>query len=85
MLNVALIGLKGHQGVILEGMRALDDVRLVAVADDDPAALKPVPTWPAADEGTSYYTNWRELLAKEKPDVVGVCDHDGVRAEQIIA
>ncbi len=85
MLNVALIGLKGHQGVILEGVKALQDVRLAAVADDDPNALKPVPSWPAADKGTKCYADWRELLAKQAIDVVGVCDHDGVRAEQIVA
>jgi predicted dehydrogenase len=85
MLNVALIGLKGHQGVILEAIRALEEVRLAAAADDDPAALQPVPKWPAADEGTKSYADWRELLAQERVDIVGVCDHDGVRAEQIIA
>ncbi|MBM3499257.1 MAG: Gfo/Idh/MocA family oxidoreductase [Armatimonadetes bacterium] len=84
MLNVALLGLKGHQGVILEGLRALDEVRLAAVADDDPNALKPVPNWPAADADTRCYADWRELLAEETPDIVGVCDHDGVRAEQIV-
>ena len=85
MLNVALIGLKGHQGVIVEGMGALGGVRLAAVADDNPNALKPVPNWPASDGDTHCYADWRELLAKETVDVVGVCDHDGVRAEQIIA
>ena len=85
MLNVALIGLKGHQGVILDGIRALEEVRLAAVADEDPNALRSVPTWPAADERTKAYADWRELLAQEKVDIVGVCDHDGVRAEQIIA
>jgi predicted dehydrogenase len=85
MLNVALIGLKGHQGVILEGIRAVEEVRLAAVADDDAAALQPVPKWPAADEGTKCYADWRELLAQERVDIVGVCDHDGVRAEQVLA
>lgn len=85
MQTVALIGLKGHQAVILEGMQMLEEVQLVAVADDDPAALKPVTTWPVANENTSYYSDWRELLEREKPNIVGICDHDGVRAEQIIA
>jgi predicted dehydrogenase len=85
MLNVALLGLKGHQGVILEGIAARSDVRLAAVADDDPAALRPVSGWPTADPDTRCYADWRELLAEESVDIVGVCDHDGVRAEQIIA
>jgi len=85
MLNVGLIGLKGHQGVILDGMSRLEDVRLAAVADDGPGALEAVPKWPAADGGTKCYADWREMLAQEKLDLVGVCDTDGARAEQLIA
>ncbi|MGQ9730878.1 MAG: Gfo/Idh/MocA family protein [Candidatus Zipacnadales bacterium] len=85
MLNVGIIGLKGHQSVILEGIKHLQNVRLAAVADEQPSVLAEVPHWAMADERTRCYADWHELLAEEKLDLVGICDHDGVRAEQIIA
>lgn len=85
MLNVGLIGLKGHQGTILGGIAQQPDVRLAAVADDSEAALAGVPNWPASDDATTCYADWREMLASEDLDVVGVCDTDGVRAEQLLA
>ena len=38
-LAVGLIGLKGHQGTILNGVQAMDDARLVAVCDDNESTL----------------------------------------------
>ena len=85
MLNIGLAGLKGHQSVILEGLSKLPNVRLAAVADDNPAALAGVPHWPAAGKTTHCYSDWREMLQQEELDLVGVCGTDGERAEVLIA
>ena len=37
-MRLGLIGLKGHQSVVLNGARELGDVELVAVSDDDAGA-----------------------------------------------
>ena len=50
--------------------RGLSDVRLVAVADSDPDGLR------AAGERTGaerLYSDYREMLEKERPDLVSVC------------
>jgi predicted dehydrogenase len=50
--------------------RGLSDVRLVAVADSDPEGLR------AAGERTGaerLYSDYREMLDKERPDLVSVC------------
>jgi predicted dehydrogenase len=83
--NVGLIGLKGHQGVILQGIEQLPDVRLAAVADDDQAALAAVPRWRAADDRTRCYRDWREMLGNETLDIAAECGEDGSRAEVLIA
>ncbi len=85
MLNVGIIGLKGHQGTILGGIQAMDDVRLAAVAEDNAGALEGVPKWASADEETKRYAEWRDMLAENDLDIVGVADADGPRAAQLIA
>jgi predicted dehydrogenase len=84
-LNVGLIGLKGHQGVILSGVQAMPDARLAAVCDDDPAALGGVSGWPSADADTRTFTDPAQMLDEVELDIVGICGHDAERAEMIVA
>jgi len=41
-LTLAIIGLKGHQYIVLDALPSMPEVELVAVADDDPAATSRV-------------------------------------------
>jgi len=81
MLNVALLGLRGHQGIMLDGILQMNDVRLMAVADDDPALLDAVRKHAAVTADVHAYADWRELLDKEDVQIAGVTGTDNVRAD----
>lgn len=83
-LNVGIIGLKGHQGVALGSIPKLEDVRLAAVCEDNEGALAGVGGWPAADENTQTYTNWGQMLEREKLDIVVEAGTDDQRAGILI-
>jgi predicted dehydrogenase len=83
-MELALIGLKGHQYVVLEALRELPEVRLAAVADDDPEALKRVPEFPGATAETRTYLDYRELLSKHTPDIVVEAGTDRERADVLV-
>jgi len=81
-MNVALIGLKGHYGTVLEGLKETGS-RLVAVCDDNPEVLAGVASWPAADADTKTYTDYRDMLDREAVDLVGESVADDERGEII--
>ncbi|MGI5819882.1 MAG: Gfo/Idh/MocA family protein [Armatimonadota bacterium] len=83
-IRVGLIGLKGHQGTILNGVQAMDNARLVGVCDDDQAKLDGVSGWASADEQTQTLTDPAELLDAVEPHIVGVCGTDSERASIIL-
>jgi predicted dehydrogenase len=83
--RVGLIGLKGHQGTILNGVQAMDDARLVAVADDDEQKLSGVHDWPSANPDTQTFVDPAELLDTVELDILGVCGTDAERAPMILA
>jgi len=84
-LNVGLIGLKGHQGVILNAIPAVADARLAAVCDDDPAKLEGAVGSPPADSDTKAFADPHQMLAEVPLDLVGICGTDAERAETILA
>ena len=84
-LKLALIGLKGHWYAVAEELPTLPEVELCAVADDDPDQLRRVPDFPGANARTHTYLDYRELLEKEKPDIVVECGIDRDRAEVMLA
>lgn len=84
-LKVAILGLKGHQGVAVQGISQLPDAELVAVSDSDPALLAGVPSWKCATERTRTYADWRELLEREDIDVVCEAGVDSERSRVIVA
>jgi predicted dehydrogenase len=84
-MRLGLIGLKGHQSVVLNGARQLGDVELVAVSDDDRRTLdRFVRDSPQARDAQKY-SDWRHLVEHSMIDVCCVCDENGVRAEQLLA
>ncbi len=84
-VRVGLIGLKGHLGVILNGVQQMPDATLVAVCDDDEEALAGVPEWPSASDETVTFTDPEEMLDSVELDICGVCGTDLDRAPTILA
>jgi predicted dehydrogenase len=81
-MKVGLIGLKGHYSTVLAGL-AESGCELVAVCDDDEAALAAAREWPQAAPGMRVYTDYRALLDRETLDIVGESGTDNLRAEVI--
>src|SRR5579862_6715732 len=80
-VRLAIIGLEGHISELLEPMNRLPDVELAAIQDTNLSLMDGVRSkYPSARP----YTDWRELLGREKLDMVGVCGTNGERAEIIL-
>ncbi len=84
-VKLAFIGLKGHQYIVLDAMPGLPGSEIIAVADDDPNALRRVSHFPGASAATKTYLDYRELLDKHRPDIVVEAGIDRDRAEAIAA
>jgi len=83
-IRVALLGVVGHPGEILNPLGRLPDVEVVAVADPEAKAAARL----ARNSRLSairQYTDYRQMLDREKLDVVGVCNPNGERAAAILA
>ena len=76
-IRVAILGFEGHTGEITGPMHKLPDVEIVAYWD---SAAKKQAKLPNAKQ----YTNWQEMLDREKPDVVSITNNNGERAGAII-
>lgn len=81
-VRLAIIGLEGHIGEILGPLDRVPDVELVAVQDPSRALVEGVGS---KHPSARAYSDWRELLDREKLDMVGVCGTNGERAEILIA
>jgi predicted dehydrogenase len=86
-LRVALIGCGGHgrHGHLEAYRRAIDggeDAQVVAVCDRDPKLARQAAE---AVSGARWYTEYRELLERERPDAVGVATPPAFHREQTIA
>ncbi len=82
-VRIGLIGVEGHTSEILNHLKDLPDVELVAVADPDPKATARVARGPQS--ATHQYTDYRQLLDKEKLDMAAIGGPNGTRAEIILA
>src|SRR5271154_3711662 len=82
-IRLALIGLVGHIGEILDPMDRLPDLQLVAIQDPDPQLMARVAEGKHA-AGARKYSDWRELLDRENPDMAAICGTNGERAAIII-
>ena len=80
-LRVALIGGAGHINYVTEGVRALPEARICAVApgcpEEDPSRLQRA----AGGTGVTTYADYRELLATERPDIAAVSPFYHLHAE----
>jgi predicted dehydrogenase len=67
MIQSAVIGLGVIGKVHIEAIQSLKNAKLVAACDTADARKSAVP------QGVNFYTDYREMLEKEKPDVVHIC------------
>ena len=81
VFRVGILGLKGHQGVVLNNIPRMDDVVLSAVADDSEEALMHARRDEAVTSDTKFYKTAFELLEREKIDIACVSGTDGERAK----
>jgi predicted dehydrogenase len=82
-IRLALDGLEGHAGEILDPLPQLPDVELVGICDRDPKAIARA----AKNQrvaAAKKYSRLEEMLEQERPDVVAVCNENGERAGAII-
>jgi predicted dehydrogenase len=84
-MKLGLIGLKGHQSVVLSGMKQLGGWEVVGVAESDAKAAERFKAREPLAKNATLVEDWRRLLDQTPMDVCCVCDENGVRAEQLIA
>ena len=82
-MKIGIIGLKGHQGVVLKGATQLGDCEVVAVCDDQQQALDAFRKTEPLAKRAELYRDWRHLVDHTMMDVCCVCDENGRRAEQL--
>jgi len=82
-MRVALIGLDGHPMQVWDGVPKLDDAQLVAIACSNESAMAEARSQSVAARAHAY-ADWREMLDRERPDVVGVFDVPGERPEVLV-
>ncbi len=80
-LRLAFIGSGGIARAQMRIMKGFPDVEIIAAADVNEHALEQA----KADHGIpAVYTDWKEMLRKEKPMAVSVCTPNGLHAEHTI-
>ncbi|MDR0731544.1 MAG: Gfo/Idh/MocA family oxidoreductase [Treponema sp.] len=67
MIRTAIIGLGVIGRVHIAAIESLQHAELVAVCDTDPSKKSVVPA------GAVFYTDYGEMLERERPDVVHIC------------
>jgi len=82
-VRVAIVGFEGHSDEILAPLPQLPDVEITAICDPDPAELERQRRHPALARATAYPKSG-EMFAREKLDLVAVCNNDGERAAAIL-
>lgn len=83
-VRVAILGMDGHTGEILNPLPMLPDVEITAICDADPAALDRVARNPRVAQARRY-ADYRQMLDREKLDLVAICNNNGERAGAILA
>lgn len=82
-LRLAILGLDGHTAEILDQAPRLPDIEIVAVSDADSKALAKFMAKPQLAKAKPY-ADARQMLDREKLDLVAVCNNNGERAAAIL-
>ncbi len=77
-VRIGLIGLEGHYGEIVDVLGHVPDAELVAIAAPNPRALRGL-------ESARRYTDYRQMLDRERLDIAAVCNSNGERAGVVLA
>jgi predicted dehydrogenase len=83
-VRLALLGLDGHYGEILDPLPRLPDVEIAAVSDPDERKVAQLVRAPGFSSARAY-TDYRRMLDGEHLDLVAVCNNNGERAAAILA
>ncbi len=83
-VQVAVLGLDGHVAEIVNPLPRLPDVEVTAFSDPDPKAAARFVKNPRV-AAARHYTSYRQMLEREKLDMVAICNNNGERAEAILA
>lgn len=85
-VRLGVIGYDGHLAEVLDRLPDFPDIELVAVADAD---SDPRATASALKNrfiaAARRYADYPDMLARERLDCVGICNHNGGRASAILA
>ncbi len=84
-MRIGIVGLKGHQGVVLKGAKQLGNCEIVAVSDDNSKQLKEFCEKEPLARSAQAYADWRMLIEHTMMDVCCVCDENWLHADQLIA
>ena len=84
MLRVAIAGLKGHWGGFMQGLESMSELALVAIAEDDEGKRAEARKWGPVTPDIPFYSDWREMLAKEHIDVLCEGGVDSERASVVL-
>src|SRR5438552_2752222 len=82
-LRVAILGLDGHVGEIVDQATRLPDIEIVAVSDADSKAVTKLLGKPQLAKAKAY-SDARQMLESEKLDLVAICNNNGERAGAIL-
>ncbi len=84
-IRLGLLGLEaGHVGEVTNHLERVPDVEVVALADPDPALRAQFAANPRLAKAKAY-PDYRDLLAREKLDLVAINNSNGARAAAILA
>jgi len=83
-IRLAMIGLEGHTAEVLRPLRRLPDLEIAAVCDPDERAMARIQRLPQGRRARTY-KDWRQLLDREKPDMVATCGPNGERPAILLA
>jgi predicted dehydrogenase len=78
-IRIGVAGMEGHVSEILRPIQDLPDADLVSASDPDPAKMAKLPA------GVKRYSDYRQMLEKERLDVVGIGGPNDERAAIILA
>src|SRR4051794_32375392 len=84
-MKLGLIGLKGHQNVVLSGAKQLGGWEVVGIAETDAKEVERLKKRDPQAKNAVHFEDWRRLLDHSQMDVCLVCDENAIRAEQLIA
>jgi len=83
-LRIAMLGFDGHSSLILGELPRLPDVEVVAIYDANTRQLAAEARKPQLAKARQY-SNYVELLEKERPDIAGICGPTSEHAPAILA